>query len=90
MKLRLLFIQFPIALTLNNAFASLGGDYYLGTINWKFLKIRWNIFKKACSVFQIKKEEKEQVFMTSSHSCENQRSIFNLALIRNYVNWFSQ
>lgn len=40
MKLRLHFIVFPLSLTLNNAFALLGGGYYLGTLKWKTLRIR--------------------------------------------------
>jgi hypothetical protein len=57
MKLRFLFIEFPLALTLNNASASLGSSYYLGTLNWKKLKIRWSISKKIYPIFQIKKKK---------------------------------
>lgn len=61
MNLRLRFIQFPLTLTLNNASTSLGGGYYLGTSNWKNLRIRWNIFKKTCLVFQSKGKKKKGI-----------------------------
>jgi hypothetical protein len=40
---------------LNNAFASLGDDDYLGTLNPKLSKIKCKFFEKTCPIFQNKK-----------------------------------
>jgi hypothetical protein len=52
MKLRFHFIVFPLSLTLNNAFALLGGGYYVGTLKWKTLRTRWRFYERKCPVFQ--------------------------------------
>ncbi len=55
MKHGLHFYTRSLSLTLNNTFASLGNDNYLGTPNPKLLKTGCKFFKKTCLVLQNKK-----------------------------------
>ncbi len=48
------FLYTFLSLTLNNAFASLGGDDYLGTLNPKLSRIRCKFYERTCTVLQNK------------------------------------
>jgi len=55
MKHGLHFYTFSLSLTLNNTFASVGSNGYLGTLNLKLLGIRCKFSKRTCSILQNKK-----------------------------------
>jgi hypothetical protein len=49
-----LFIVFPLSLTLNNTFPSLDHNYYLGTLKWNTMKIKWKFYEKTYLIFHKK------------------------------------
>lgn len=84
-----LFIIVPLNLTLNNTFASLVNDYYLGTLIYHMiLRFGCRFYERTYLVFQ-KRSLKKNRFITNFHSCENLRLILNLILTCNDANQFS-
>jgi hypothetical protein len=53
MKLKLPFIQFPLALTLKSAFASLGKWLLFRNLELKRFKIEWRFSMKTYPVFEF-------------------------------------
>jgi hypothetical protein len=49
------FYTHSLSLTLNNAFASLGGGGYLGILKPKLSRVRFKFSERTCLIFQNKK-----------------------------------